>query len=132
MSGRWAVRSPSFRPASPTTALICAMTPLTTLARTDLVQCAMMEARPFLLVGLTGGLATGKSTTATMFRGLGAVIIDADVLARAVVEPGQPALAEIVEELRPAMLQAHGRLPRQPADAIHLGSAGRRRRLRAP
>src|SRR5438876_754065 len=131
MSGRWAVRSPSFRPASPTTALMCAMTPLTTLARTDLVQCAMMEARPFLLVGLTGGIATGKSTVATMFRGLGAVIIDADVLAREVVEPGQPALAEIVEEFGPAMLQADGRLDRKALGAIVFASADRRRRLEA-
>src|SRR5436309_15940087 len=98
MSGRWAVRSPSFRPASPTTALMCAMTPLTTLARTDLVQCAMMEARPFLLVGLTGGFATGQNTVATLFRGLGTVIYDADVLAREVVTSGTPAHAPTVEQ----------------------------------
>src|SRR5437879_9514257 len=114
MSGRWAVRSPSFRPASPTTALICAMTPLTTLARTDLVQCAMMEARPFLLVGLTGGIATGKSTVATMFRGLGAVIIDADVLDREVVETGQPALAENGAASCPGLLRATEQLDDTP------------------
>src|SRR2546425_8640649 len=131
MSGRWAVRSPSFRPASPTTALICAMTPLTTLARTDLVQCAMMEARPFLLVGLTGGIATGKSTVATMFRGLGAVIIDADVLAREVVEPGQPALAEVVREFGPRMITADGRLDRKALGGIVFADAERRRRLEA-
>ena len=91
----------------------------------------MMEARPFLLVGLTGGFATGKSTVATMFRGLGAVIIDADVLAREVVEPGQPALAEIVEEFGPAMLQADGRLDRKALGAIVFASADRRRRLEA-
>jgi len=91
----------------------------------------MMEARPFLLVGLTGGIATGKSTVATMFRGLGAVIIDADVLAREVVEPGQPALAEIVEEFGPAMLQADGRLDRKALGAIVFASADRRRRLEA-
>src|SRR5438093_9219265 len=79
MSGRWAVRSPSRRPASPTTAMIRAMTPETNLARGHLVQCVIMQARPFLLVGLTGGIATGKSAVAAMFRMLGAVIIDADV-----------------------------------------------------
>lgn len=91
----------------------------------------MMKARPFLLVGLTGGIATGKSTVATMFRGLGAVIIDADVLAREVVEPGQPALAEIVEEFGPEMLQADGRLDRKALGAIVFASADRRRRLEA-
>src|SRR5207302_1081378 len=47
--------------------------------------------RRFLLVGLTGGIATGKSTVAEVFRRLGSVIIDADVLAREVVVPGEPA-----------------------------------------
>src|SRR3989442_12573298 len=107
---------------------MCAMTPLTNLARADLVQCAMMEARPFLLVGLTGGIATGKSMVATMFRSLGAIIIDADVLAREVVEPGQPPLAEIVEEFGPEMLQADGRLHRKALGAIVFANADRRRR----
>jgi hypothetical protein len=49
-----------------------------------------------VLVGLTGGIATGKSTVARMFRQCGAVVIDADQLARAVVRPGRPAWREIV------------------------------------
>jgi dephospho-CoA kinase len=47
------------------------------------------------LIGLTGGIASGKSTVARMFRALGAPVIDADQLAREVVEPGTPALADI-------------------------------------
>jgi dephospho-CoA kinase len=49
----------------------------------------------FKLVGLTGGIGTGKSTVARMIRDLGVPVIDADLLARQVVEPGQPAHAEI-------------------------------------
>ena len=69
--------------------------------------------RPFLLVGLTGGIATGKSTVAEVFRRLGAVVIDADQLAREVVAPGEPALAEIVREFGPGVLQADGTLDRK-------------------
>lgn len=49
-----------------------------------------------LIVGLTGGYASGKSTVAGMFADMGAVVIDADILARKVVEPGKPAWSEIV------------------------------------
>src|SRR5215470_167050 len=129
MSGRWAVFSTSFRLASPTTARIRA-TP-TTLARATLVQCGIMQARPFLLVGLTGGIATGKSAVATMFRLLGAVIIDADVLAREVVEPGEPALGEIVDEFGRGVITADGRLDRKALAAIVFADADRRRRLEA-
>src|SRR5437867_11773427 len=118
MSGRWAVRSPSLRFASVTTAMMRAMTPLTNLARVSLVQCVIMQARPFLLVGLTGGIATGKSAVATMFRLLGAVIIDADVLAREVVEPGEPALGEIAQEYGHRVITPDGRLDRQAIAVI--------------
>jgi dephospho-CoA kinase len=50
-----------------------------------------------ILVGLTGGIATGKTTIANMFRQCGAVVIDADALAREVVRPGKPAWREIVK-----------------------------------
>src|SRR3989442_4346852 len=131
MSARGAVHSPNSEPASPTTAMIRAMTPETNLARGHLVQCVIMQARPFLLVGLTGGIATGKSAVAAMFRLLGAIIIDADVLAREVVEPGQPALAEIVREFGPKMMTADGRLDRKALGGIVFADADRRRRLEA-
>jgi len=91
----------------------------------------MMQSRPFLLVGLTGGIATGKSTVSEMFRRLGAVIIDADVLAREVVEPGQPALAEIAQEFGRGVLTADGRLDRKALAAIVFADGDRRRRLEA-
>ena len=85
--------------------------------------------RRFLLVGLTGGIATGKSTVSTMFAHLGAKIVDADLLAREVVMPGQPAHAEIVREFGPDVLQEDGALDRKRLGAIVFGDPDRRRRL---
>jgi dephospho-CoA kinase len=87
--------------------------------------------RPFLLVGLTGGIATGKSTVSALLRELGAEIIDADVLAREVVEPGEPALAEIAAAFGPGVLDAGGRLDRKALGAIVFADPERRRTLEA-
>jgi dephospho-CoA kinase len=87
--------------------------------------------RRFLLVGLTGGLATGKSTVSEMLRSLGCVVLDADVLAHEVVEPGQPALAAIADEFGRDVLQADGRLDRKRLGAIVFADPARRRRLEA-
>jgi len=65
-----------------------------------------------LLVGLTGGIGAGKSTVADLLAERGAVIVDADEVARAVVEQGQPALAKLVDRFGPAILDADGRLDR--------------------
>lgn len=62
-------------------------------------------------IGLTGGIASGKSTVAAMLAELGAVVIDADVLAREVVEPGTPALDHIVDRFGERVL-ADGQLDR--------------------
>lgn len=90
-----------------------------------------MSRRRFLLVGLTGGLATGKSTVSDMLRTLGCVVLDADVLAREVVEPGGPALAAIVQEFGRDVLQPDGGLDRKRLGAIVFASPERRRRLEA-
>jgi dephospho-CoA kinase len=66
-----------------------------------------------IVIGLTGGIASGKSTVASMLREMGAPIVDADLIARQVVEPGQPALDEIVERFGDDMLDADGRLDRK-------------------
>ena len=87
--------------------------------------------RRFLLVGLTGGLATGKSTVSDVLRGLGCVVLDADVLAREVVEPGQPALATIAQEFGPDVLRPDGTLDRKRLGAIVFADPERRRRLEA-
>ncbi|MBI2160753.1 MAG: dephospho-CoA kinase [Candidatus Rokubacteria bacterium] len=87
--------------------------------------------RTFLLVGLTGGIATGKSTVSETFRHLGCVVIDADVLAREVVEPGQPAYEAIVAEFGPGILQPDGALDRKKLGAIVFAEPEKRKRLEA-
>jgi dephospho-CoA kinase len=87
--------------------------------------------RKFLLVGLTGSIATGKSTVSDVFRRLGCVIIDADVLAREVVEPGQPAYADLVAEFGREILQRDGTLDRKKLGAIVFAVPAKRARLEA-
>ena len=63
------------------------------------------------LYGLTGGIGSGKSTVSRMFRELGAEVLDADVIAREVVEPGTPGLAAVAERF-PGVVGPEGRLDR--------------------
>ena len=99
------------------------------------VQCGcrtgtrMLWSAPMLLVGLTGGVATGKSTVAAMFRRCGAAVIDADQLARQVVEPGKPAWREIVRVFGKAILTSDRTLDRQMLAHIVFASPPKRRRL---
>ena len=65
------------------------------------------------IIGLTGGIGSGKSTVSAMLRELGATIVDADEGARAVVEPGQPALQEIRERFGAEVFAAGGHLDRE-------------------
>jgi len=64
------------------------------------------------VVGLTGGIASGKSTVSKMFRQLGAKIVDADTIARRIVKPGKPALAEIASTFGAEMIRSDGSLDR--------------------
>jgi dephospho-CoA kinase len=82
------------------------------------------------LVGLTGGIATGKSTVARLIAERGIPIVDADQLAREAVEPGQPALAEIAR-LWPQVIAGDGRLDRKRLGAIVFADPNARRRLEA-
>lgn len=65
-----------------------------------------------LVVALTGGMGSGKSTVAELLVRRGAVLVDADAIAREVVEPGRPALAALVERFGPGILDGDGRLDR--------------------
>jgi dephospho-CoA kinase len=71
-----------------------------------------MSSAPFR-VALTGGIASGKSTVADLFAALGVPVIDTDVIARQVVEPGQPTLAQVVAEFGAEVLDASGRIDRR-------------------
>jgi dephospho-CoA kinase len=82
-------------------------------------------------VGLTGGVASGKSTVSAILDELGAVIVDADVLAREVVEPGTDGLREVVEAFGSDVLTADGELDRSAMGAIVFADVEKRRTLEA-
>jgi dephospho-CoA kinase len=65
-----------------------------------------------LRVGLTGGIACGKSTVAAIMRDLGCHVLDADQMAHRLMEPDQPAFTEVVREFGPEILDDHGRVAR--------------------
>ena len=77
-------------------------------------------------IGLTGGIASGKSTVASMLRARGAPVVDADALARQVVEPGTPALAEIIQRFGPEVLDGAGRIDRKRLAEIVFADAAAR------
>ncbi len=89
----------------------------------------MVSSDPMILVGLTGGVATGKSTVARMFERCGAHIIDADLLARQVVEPGKPAWRAIVKAFGPQILNADRTLNRAALGEIVFRNKVKLRRL---
>lgn len=81
------------------------------------------------VIGLTGGIASGKSTVSAMLRALGAHVIDADEVARQVVAPGSPALAEIAAQFGPDVLLPDGTLDRKKLGARVFADADARRAL---
>jgi dephospho-CoA kinase len=82
------------------------------------------------LVGLTGGVGSGKSTVADMLRALGAEVVDADEASHAVYEPGTPGFAAIVREFGNDFVR-DGRIDRQRLGALVFGEADARHRLNA-
>lgn len=82
-------------------------------------------------MGLTGGVASGKSTVSAMLRDLGAVVVDADVLAREVVAPGTDGLAEVVEAFGEGVLTPDGELDRPAVASLVFADEEARRRLEA-
>ncbi|MEU6135701.1 dephospho-CoA kinase [Nocardioides sp. NPDC047086] len=82
-------------------------------------------------VGLTGGIASGKSTVSELLAGFGAVIVDSDKIAREVVEPGTAGLAQVVAEFGPSVLTESGALDRAKVGEIVFADEGARERLNA-
>ena len=82
-----------------------------------------------MIVALTGGLASGKSEAVRRFEALGVPVIDADALTRELVEPGSPALDEIVAAFGAGVLDGRGRLDRARMRERVFGDARARRRL---
>jgi dephospho-CoA kinase len=83
------------------------------------------------IIGLTGGIGSGKSTVTAILRELGAAVVDADEAAHAVVEPGQPALEEIRTEFGDDMIGPGGRLDRRAMAQRVFDDDGARQRLNA-
>ena len=81
------------------------------------------------VLGLTGNIASGKSTVARMLEGMGARIIDADQIAREVVEPEKPAWVDIVKKFGPGILSPDGTIDRQRLGEIVFGDESQRRLL---
>ncbi len=82
-------------------------------------------------IGLTGGVGMGKSACAQLLQWRGAVVVDTDELARQVVAPGQPALAEVREAFGPDVIAADGGLKRETVAQIVFADAAARQRLEA-
>jgi dephospho-CoA kinase len=82
-----------------------------------------------LTVGLTGGIASGKSAVANMFVKLGAGLVDTDVLAREVVAPGEPGLAAVRKLFGPSVITAAGELNRAVMRSLIFADADKRRHL---
>lgn len=84
-----------------------------------------------MLVGLTGGVGSGKSAVAEMIREMGVPVVDADVLAREVVEPGTPGFSEVVVAFGPGVVTPDGSLDRRRLAGIVFADTEARRRLEA-
>lgn len=90
-----------------------------------------MTAQHKALIGLTGGIASGKSTVASMLSELGVAVVDADALAREVVGKGSPGLQEVVISFGSDVLTPEGALDREKLGALVFGDATARARLNA-
>lgn len=82
-----------------------------------------------MIIGLTGSIASGKSTVAEMLKGYGLPIVDADVVAREVVEPGTSTLASIAEAFGPEVIAADGTMDRTKVGAIIFHDTAKRKQL---
>ncbi len=91
----------------------------------------MRDNQIVLKLGLTGGIASGKSSVAAMLRELNFTVLDADALAHQLMEPGQPAYEEIIKEFGPAIAPDGRRIDRSKLGAIVFADRGKLDRLNA-
>jgi dephospho-CoA kinase len=84
-----------------------------------------------LRLGLTGGIASGKSAVAAMLRELGFAVLDADALAHKLIEPGQAAYAEVIQEFGPSITDSSGRIDRSILGAMVFADGAKLDRLNA-
>ena len=84
-----------------------------------------------LRLGLTGGIASGKSAVAAMLREMGFAVLDADSLAHKLIEPGQPAYEEVLHEFGPSIIATGGRVDRAKLGAIVFNDRAKLDRLNA-
>lgn len=89
----------------------------------------MISSATMILIGLTGGVATGKTTVAKMFKQCGAIVIDADELAREVVQPGKPAWRDIIHRFGKSILDTNRIINRQALGQIVFGNRTKLREL---
>lgn len=97
----------------------------------DAPRPAAAAGRRVWRVGLTGGIASGKTAVADMFAGLGIPVIDTDLIAREIVSPGSPALQEIAAAFGTGVLRADGSLDRTRLREIVFAEPALRRQLEA-
>jgi len=86
---------------------------------------------PVLVVALTGGIASGKSTVSDLFEELGVPVVDTDRIARELVEPGQPLLSSVVAAFGQELLDAYGRLRRKKLRNLIFSNRDKRLKLEA-
>ena len=84
-----------------------------------------------LRLGLTGGIASGKSAVAAMLRELGFAVLDADALAHKLIEPGQAAYAEVIQEFGPSIADTSGCIDRAKLGAMVFADLAKLDRLNA-
>ena len=101
------------------------------LAGSERRRQSLPRIRTVVRIGLTGGIGAGKSTVAHRFAELGAVVIDADALAREVVDPGSPGLTALVREFGAEILRPDGALDRPALGRLVFGDDGARARMNA-
>jgi dephospho-CoA kinase len=90
-----------------------------------------MDEKDPLRIGLTGGIASGKSMVADMFAAKGVPVIDTDIIARQIVQPGEPALSEIEREFGPDVISQDGQLDRRQLREIVFSDDRKRETLEA-